>query len=268
MHVLKVVAGLALTCACGSSRPATEQASSPHATEQSPASPAPTVSQELLSTAQLRVSRVTLGTLGSGEPSVQMCAADLLFAEQHGIVVTVGDVEQDGVAWRVMPGEALLLPSHASWSAVSVHGEGAKKSTALYARASPNAAQCPRANEVVAYKIPPSGPVWHDNADGKLLVRMLMGGAGAEQLPMSLAELRGEAGFSVPSHVHEASDESLWISSGSGTMRVGDKAIEVHADQWIHVPRGTVHSFESNGSEPLVALQMYVPSGPEQRFIQ
>jgi mannose-6-phosphate isomerase-like protein (cupin superfamily) len=34
----------------------------------------------------------------------------------------------------------------------------------------------------------------------------------------------------------------------------------------VAIPKGALHAWEPAGSKPLIALQIYVPPGPEQRF--
>ncbi|MCA9581677.1 MAG: cupin domain-containing protein [Myxococcales bacterium] len=110
-----------------------------------------------------------------------------------------------------------------------------------------------------------SNAVEHRNAGGKLRVTILFEGDG-QPLAGGLSVLRADRDFAVPEHTHEASDETLYILGGEGTMRVGTAEIAVAPGRVIHVPRGTVHDLRPRGTQPLHALQVYSPSGPEQRF--
>jgi hypothetical protein len=54
--------------------------------------------------------------------------------------------------------------------------------------------------------------------------------------------------------------------AGSGAadlaaIRIADGAIAA-------IPTGALHAWEPDGTKPLVAVQLYVPPGPEQRFKQ
>jgi mannose-6-phosphate isomerase-like protein (cupin superfamily) len=81
-------------------------------------------------------------------------------------------------------------------------------------------------------------------------------GAGA----LSLLEMA--PGMKVPRHRH-GSAELLFIVSGRGSMR----GKVVQAGDGVYIAAGTPHEFENDGQEPLVAVQLYAPAGPERRFL-
>ncbi|HBQ11094.1 MAG TPA: cupin domain-containing protein, partial [Myxococcales bacterium] len=81
-----------------------------------------------------------------------------------------------------------------------------------------------------------------------------------------LSVLEGDADLVVPSQRHAESAEILLIESGSGVMRVGERAIRVRPGAALYVPPGVSHSLEGDGAAPFRAIQVYTPSGPEQRF--
>lgn len=223
--------------------------------------------EELLTTPSLRVERVTLGKLESSEGSIESCGGDVLYADGGTVRVTLADPELYG-AQDLSPGEALWIPAHVHWSVIASDRGATEPVSVLHAKVRVSRSKCPRANEWIKYSPPEEEAAWHENADGQLQVEVLLGGAQKERLPTSLGRLKALAGFSVPEHTHPESDENLWIKEGSGTMFVGDEVISITGDQWVHVPKGVKHSFKSDGEAPLVAIQMYVPSGPEQRFIR
>jgi quercetin dioxygenase-like cupin family protein len=80
----------------------------------------------------------------------------------------------------------------------------------------------------------------------------------------SLITLELEAGAAVPPHVHAGETEILYLLGGGGTMTVGGVSLPVSEDSVIQIPPGVEHSFTA--SEATVALQLYTPAGPEQRF--
>jgi mannose-6-phosphate isomerase-like protein (cupin superfamily) len=102
--------------------------------------------------------------------------------------------------------------------------------------------------------------------DGTLEVRILLDADAAGAEHAGLAVLSGSPSFAVPEHVHDAAAEILYFEDGSGTMQIGDRAIDVAAGMTVYVPEGTPHSFTSAGTRPMRAIQFYAPSGPEQRF--
>ena len=101
---------------------------------------------------------------------------------------------------------------------------------------------------------------------GKLRVRILLDEEGAGARHGGLSVLEGDADVVVPSHRHPESAEILLIESGSGVMRVGERLIRVRPGAALYVPPGVLHSLEGDGGAPLRAIQVYTPSGPEQRF--
>lgn len=86
---------------------------------------------------------------------------------------------------------------------------------------------------------------------------------------LSMRPLAAQPGpVRVPAHVHAAEWEALVILRGSGTMRLGAEGAErveaVAAGRFVTIPAGVRHAFEA--SEPVLAVQLYTPPGPEQRF--
>ena len=102
--------------------------------------------------------------------------------------------------------------------------------------------------------------------DGKLRVRILLDADGAGARHGGLSVLEGDADLVVPQHRHPEAAEILFVEDGSGVMHIGSRAIRVRAGAAIYVPPGELHDFRGDGSRPLRAIQVYSPSGPEQRF--
>jgi mannose-6-phosphate isomerase-like protein (cupin superfamily) len=89
-------------------------------------------------------------------------------------------------------------------------------------------------------------------------------GHGAENAGLSVLE--GAPSLTVPAHTHDGSAEILLVDEGSGTMTLGDREIPVRPGARVYVPPGVEHAFRSDGTSRLRAIQLYAPSGPEQRF--
>jgi len=47
---------------------------------------------------------------------------------------------------------------------------------------------------------------------------------------------------------------------------VGERALRVRPGVAVYVPEGELHSYRGEGDQPLRAIQVYTPSGPEQRY--
>lgn len=89
----------------------------------------------------------------------------------------------------------------------------------------------------------------------------------------SLGVLMSSKDAPVPLHTHDTSWEILIALRGEGTAQraaaVGAKEtapVKVTDGTVVAVPKGVLHAWEPAGSKPLIALQIYVPPGPEQRF--
>jgi quercetin dioxygenase-like cupin family protein len=101
-------------------------------------------------------------------------------------------------------------------------------------------------------------------AGGKASVTML------SETPNYLGRLVAQPGAAVPEHVHDTSDELIYVLSGAGEMRLegAPGPIPVTPGMGIQIRRGLKHAFEvpADAKEPLVVVQVYTPAGPEQRF--
>jgi mannose-6-phosphate isomerase-like protein (cupin superfamily) len=84
----------------------------------------------------------------------------------------------------------------------------------------------------------------------------------------SLATLTARPGMRIPAHVHERETEMVLVLAGTGTMTIDGDTYPIAPMTAIQIPPGTEHAVEVSGPEPLRALQVYTPSGPEQRFKQ
>jgi quercetin dioxygenase-like cupin family protein len=68
-----------------------------------------------------------------------------------------------------------------------------------------------------------------------------------------------------PPHIHHLEDEQFYVLDGQLTYSVGDQTFQVSAGDFIHIPRGTVHSFK-NGSKPSKLHATFAPAGIEGFF--
>ncbi|MFK7990660.1 MAG: cupin domain-containing protein [Sandaracinaceae bacterium] len=101
---------------------------------------------------------------------------------------------------------------------------------------------------------------------GQLRVRILLDEDGQGARHGGLSVLDGDPALAVPQHRHPDAAELIYIDTGSGTMLLGDRRVPVRSGSALYVPPGVLHDFRGDGSQPLRAIQIYSPSGPEQRF--
>jgi mannose-6-phosphate isomerase-like protein (cupin superfamily) len=80
--------------------------------------------------------------------------------------------------------------------------------------------------------------------------------------------LRFSADGAVAEHAHEQAWESLAVLEGDGVLveKGGDARVEVRPGTVATIPMGVKHAWNPSGKAPLVAIQVFAPPGPEQRF--
>jgi mannose-6-phosphate isomerase-like protein (cupin superfamily) len=71
----------------------------------------------------------------------------------------------------------------------------------------------------------------------------------------------------VAEHRHQDSVEVIAAVEASGTFTIAGKPHRLAAGEIVTVPKDTLHSWTPDPGSKLVAIQMYLPHGPEQRFI-
>jgi quercetin dioxygenase-like cupin family protein len=77
-------------------------------------------------------------------------------------------------------------------------------------------------------------------------------------------------GGGPPPHFHHFEDESFYMLEGTATFEAGGQTIHAKAGDFIHIPRGTVHSLRNDGTAPARALVVISPAGPTgmQQFFE
>lgn len=105
-------------------------------------------------------------------------------------------------------------------------------------------------------------------ADGKGGARIMLDETTAPGLKeASMSELILLPGAVVPEHTHDTSAELLYVLEGHATMMLDGQEQVVRAGMAIYIPAGVKHSVTMDTKvEPLRAIQVYTPGGPEQRF--
>ena len=82
----------------------------------------------------------------------------------------------------------------------------------------------------------------------------------------ALTLLEMAPGMTVPMHQHPDSAELIYILSGKARL-LGRRPRTVAAGDALYIPAGAPHGVENRGKQPVVAVQLYAPAGPEQRFL-
>ena len=73
-------------------------------------------------------------------------------------------------------------------------------------------------------------------------------------------------GGGPPPHRHLAEDELFVITAGSVTFTAGGETRAVGAGESVFVPRGTAHSYTTDGPDPARMIAVYTPAGMEGWF--
>ena len=77
-------------------------------------------------------------------------------------------------------------------------------------------------------------------------------------------------GGGPPPHIHHFEDESFYVLEGSATFQAGGQTIHAKPGDFIHIPRGTIHSLTNEGTVPGRVLVTMSPAGPTglQQFFE
>ncbi len=98
---------------------------------------------------------------------------------------------------------------------------------------------------------------------GAARARVAFGGDAAKSASLSVLMMSGDS--KVPEHDHPESWEHIGNLGGSGNLVVAGTPHAVGPGAVIGIPKADKHSFTPSG-KTVVAVQVYVPSGPEQRY--
>ena len=83
-----------------------------------------------------------------------------------------------------------------------------------------------------------------------------------------MAEVSVVPGGGPPPHVHSREDESFYLQQGTLAVQVGDRALKVSAGDFVHMPRGMMHSFKNVGEETAKLVMVATPAGLENYFAE
>lgn len=98
-------------------------------------------------------------------------------------------------------------------------------------------------------------PMPMEKGKHRMALRRLGAAAGGQMLGASLTEVAPHS-LSFPFHYHCATEEALFIVSGSGIARIGDARVPVRAGDWVAFPPGPDHPHQmiNDTDQPLVYL--------------
>lgn len=100
---------------------------------------------------------------------------------------------------------------------------------------------------------------------GAFHARLAFGGE--PPIPASLEVLMTSPTAEIKEHDHTAW-EHIAVLGGEGTMKLAGGDHAVKPGSVFDIPPGQKHAFSPSGKSGLLVVQMYTPSGPEQRFVK
>jgi mannose-6-phosphate isomerase-like protein (cupin superfamily) len=230
--------------------------------------------------------------LGAGEeyvPPVSACQDVLVYVREGTLTAVGAGIATPEAPATLYPGDAVRFGPERGGKITNTGGAPARTIVA-YARAAGSGSARPDGSEVGARMTgalrtecrapsPPADPRVQASrmasertieplvvAGGKLRVRILLDADGAGARHGGLAVLEGDPDATVPEHRHPESAEVLFIEDGAGEMRLGERRVTIRPGSVVYVPPNALHDFRGDGTRPLRAIQVYAPSGPEQRF--
>jgi quercetin dioxygenase-like cupin family protein/catechol 2,3-dioxygenase-like lactoylglutathione lyase family enzyme len=81
-----------------------------------------------------------------------------------------------------------------------------------------------------------------------------------------MAEVSVPPGGGPSPHVHNREEESFYLMQGVLTIQVGGKTLNASPGDFVHLPRGVVHSFRNAGNVDAKFLLVVTPGGLEKFF--
>ena len=81
-----------------------------------------------------------------------------------------------------------------------------------------------------------------------------------------MAEVSVPPGGGPPPHVHHREEESFYLLQGTLTIQAGGKTLNASPRDFVHLPRGIVHSFRNTGDVDAKFLVLVTPAGLEKFF--
>ena len=104
--------------------------------------------------------------------------------------------------------------------------------------------------------------------DGLAHIRLLLGPSAHHTPPnIHVGYMTLAPGAHVKPHTHATSEEVLILLHGKGQLKVGSDIVKLRSPAAIVIPRGLEHEFTTSGEKPVEAVQMYIPAGPEGKFL-
>ena len=80
----------------------------------------------------------------------------------------------------------------------------------------------------------------------------------------ALIEIDVKPSVGPPPHIHRRNDEAFYILEGQFSFLYGERTLAGSAGAFVHIPRGTLHTFNNIGITDGRALVLITPAGLEK----
>jgi len=103
--------------------------------------------------------------------------------------------------------------------------------------------------------------------NGKARVRKLLTPENTGHTTAYLGLLEADPGYQIPRHMHPLSAEIDYCTVGGGQITVGAESYAFGPDTAIHLPENQPSQMLFNTPDKTIMIQLFAPSGPEQKYI-
>lgn len=69
----------------------------------------------------------------------------------------------------------------------------------------------------------------------------------------------GQSSSDEPENEHPRAEQWLFVVSGAGKARVGDRSLRLSAGSLLLIEKGETHKITATGKEPMVTVNFYAP---------
>jgi mannose-6-phosphate isomerase-like protein (cupin superfamily) len=81
---------------------------------------------------------------------------------------------------------------------------------------------------------------------------------------LSVTELTAFPQNGPPPHIHQREDESFWVLDGEFSVLLGERTLTAGQGAFVHIPKGTLHTYKNTGSTPGRMILLLTPGGFER----
>lgn len=80
-------------------------------------------------------------------------------------------------------------------------------------------------------------------------------------------EMKAKAG-GPRTHFHKTISESFYILDGTVRLFDGERWVDAHKGDFLHVPQGGLHAFRNDSDAPADMLLLFTPGAPREEYFE